>query len=132
MDIGKAVKMLLNGATWNDIGDTANKVINERHFPPGDRRVIVAYNEIDGLPEETRDIPWPHSGYYSHFWLNANPKVDNITHRCDVAVGRESCWHHAQDEWCLVANAVYKRSDAEPNGSFRPVKGSIPEIQKSI
>ena len=106
-----------------------DKKVGELQVPVGNGRVIVEYDDVFGIPIETRDIAWPHTGYYSHFWLNHNPKLDETSGHNDVAVGRGGGWRHVVDEGCLDVDALYGRFVAVSDVGFRPVRGSVPEIQ---
>ena len=106
-----------------------DKKVGELQVPVGNGRVIVEYDDVFGIPIETREIAWPHTGYYSHFWLNQNPILDEISGHYDVAVGRRGAWHHAEGGRCLYVSADSGRFDAPSHAGFRPVRGSVPEIE---
>ncbi len=111
------------------IGD---KMVGEILVPEGRGRVAVEWDEVFGLPRVTDEIKFPHTPYTTHFWFNSNPGKDNKSSHQDVAVWRWSDWHHGEDAWCLDVYAYYARSDAGSNDGFRPVRGSLPEIEKEI
>ncbi len=97
------------------------EVVDETQLPPGiGKEVITAYNKW-GLPEEAREIPWPHEGYYEHWWLNPRPKKDRESGHYDLAVGRWGRW--PLDERCLGVEVGYARWDAGSSDGFRPVVG---------
>lgn len=115
------------GFNWRDIGDRLNRVAGVHQVPVGN--VILSYEPVWGLPLETQDIPWPHEGYDEHFGFDPNPRLDEISGHHDVAVQRRGSWHRDGGEWCLDVGAGWVRSYAGSFGGFRPVRGSVPEVQ---
>ncbi len=105
------------------IGDN---VVGEILVPEGNRRVVVAWDEVFGVPSATEDIAWPHNPYTTHSWFNPNLNKE------DVAVGRWGGWLRGVDGGCLAVDADVARSLASSGGGFRPVRGSLPEIEKEI
>jgi hypothetical protein len=131
-NIPEAVRMLREGASWEDIGDSFNKVVGEYQAPEGDGNVIVESEDVFGLPLETRDIPYPHKGFYAHFWLDSGPRKDKISGHHDVAVRRGCGWHRDEDERCLDIDAVWGRWGAGSGGGFHPVRGPVPEVRAEL
>ncbi len=110
------------------IGD---KVVGEILVPEGNGRIVVAWDEVSGLPRVTEDIAFPHKPYTTHFWFNENPDKDNKSGRNDVAVGRRGSWLRDEGERCLDVGADYVRWGAGSGDGFRPVRGSVPEIKNT-
>ncbi|MBI4177057.1 MAG: hypothetical protein HY516_01710, partial [Candidatus Aenigmarchaeota archaeon] len=108
--------------------DTVGEIL----VPEGNGRVVVEWDEVSGLPRVTEDIAFPHKPYTTHFWFNVNPGKDGVSGYQDVAVERRSGWLHDVAEWCLDVDASYARSDADSDGGFRPVRGSLVKIEKTI
>ena len=127
-NIRKAIELLRGGATWQDIGDSLNKEVGELQVPSGGGKVIVESDEVFGIPTEARDIAFPHEGYHSHWHLNAAPELDRVSGQYDVAVGRRCVWHRDEGGRCLGVASSCGRSPAASVGGFRPVRGSVPEI----
>ncbi|MFA4819369.1 MAG: hypothetical protein WC613_00245 [Candidatus Aenigmatarchaeota archaeon] len=125
-DIHKAIELLRGGAIWQDIGDSLNRAVGELRVPSGGGKVIVESDEVFGIPTEARDIAFPHEGYHSHWHFNAAPELDTASGQYDVAVLRGGYWR--RDERCLNVDADYRRWDAGSADGFRPVRGSVPEI----
>ena len=129
-DVAEAARRLNADETWQVIGDSCNTVLYERWFPKGEGRVVMEWNDFDGMPEETADIPHPHEGYYAHWYLLDNPEKDEISGHHDVAVVRGNYWPRAVDERCLNVAAACRRLDADSGDGFRAVvRGSMPEIK---
>jgi len=129
-DVAEAALRLNAGETWKDIGDSCNRVLYDRWFSTGEGRVVTKWNDFDGLPEETADIPYPHEGHYAHWHLNTNPGKDGISGHYDVAVKRRGYWHYGVVGGCLNVTADYERLYAYSHDGFRQaVRGSVPEIK---
>jgi hypothetical protein len=108
------------------IGD---KECGELQVPAGGGKVIVELDDVFGIPSVTKEIPWPHRGYYAHWWFNPSPDFDKISGHYDIAVGRGCGRPHNEDERCLPVDASYGRWYATSDAGFRPVQGLIPEIE---
>ncbi|MBI3413205.1 MAG: hypothetical protein HY051_03940 [Candidatus Aenigmarchaeota archaeon] len=107
-----------------------NNAIGEILVPEGNGRVVVEWDELSGLPSVTKDcdIHLPHAPYTTHSWFNENPSKDSRSKHRDVAV----VWLRGGGEGWLEVNADSARSTAKWDGAFRPVRGSLPEIEKEI
>ena len=116
---GKYPRILLAG----------DKEGGEVKVPVGNGRVIVESDGVSGIPIETREIAWPHEGYHSHWHFNPSPSLDNVSCHYDVAVGRGGGWLRDEGGRCLVVDAGCGRSGAVSDDGFRPVRGSVPEIE---
>lgn len=108
-----------------------NDVVGEILVPEGNARIVVAWDEVFGLPRVTEDIAWPHNPYTTHSWFDPNPGKDSMSGHTDVAVWRGDYWRHGGAEWCLAVSADYARLYADSDDGFRPVRGSLPEIKKT-
>ncbi|HLD57879.1 MAG TPA: hypothetical protein VJA47_06225 [archaeon] len=111
------------------IGD---QEVDETPVPEGNGRVVVEWNEVFGIPSLTTNEgdATNQKNHTTHFYLNANPDVDERTGRQDVAVARGSRWHDDVHVRCLSVRARYGRWYADGDVSFRQVQGSVPVIEK--
>ncbi len=119
------------------------EVVGEILVPEGGARVVVEWDEVFGLPRVTDDIDLPHKPYTTHFWFNPDPdidnrsgylwfnpdpSIDNSSSYRDVVVGRSSVWRPYGR--CLGVHANSTRLGAYPEIGLRPVRGSLPKIEK--
>ena len=109
-----------------------NNTVGVVLVPEGNGRVAVEWDEVSGLPRVTEDISFPHNPYTTHFWFNPNSAEDSRSKNKDVAVGRWSGWHHDGGDRCFGVAANCARSNADSLDGFRPVRGSLSEIEKEI
>ncbi len=115
---------------WVRIALVGDKEEGEVLVPEGNGRLAVELDEVFGIPRVTEDMNWPHKPYTTYFWFNATPDLDGTSGHYDVAVGRRSGWH--LDERCLGVVAYFRRWDAYSADGFRPVRGSLPKIEKEL
>ena len=111
------------------IGD---EEVGEILVPEGAGRVVVEWDEVFGLPRTTDNIDFPHNPYTTHFWFNKSHGKYNKSGHYDIAVVRRSCWGRDEGERCLVVAANVGRGSAFSGGGFRPVRGSMSEIKKTV
>lgn len=108
-----------------------NNAVGEVLVPEGNGRVAVEWDEVFGLPKITEDIVWPHTPYTTHFFFNKNPELRAPSIYQDVGVFRHD-WHLDKGESCISVDAAYERWDLGLFHGFRPVRGSLPEIEKTV
>ena len=120
------------------IGD---EVVGEILVPEGHGRVVPysknpedVWDLVFGLPRVTSASKndRKHENHTTHFWFNPDPSTDSISGYQDVAVSRGRGWPHDGGEGCLIVGAVRGRSDAGSGDGFRPVRGSLPRIEKEL
>jgi len=115
---------------WPRVVLLADKEVGEILVPEGSGRLVAEWDKVFGVPRVTiENKDFPHKPYTTHFHFNSNPGKDSKSGNNDVAVGRRSDWRHDEHDGCLDVDADYGRSDAGSIDGFRPVRGSIPEIQ---
>lgn len=117
---------------WPRIVLIGNEKVGEVLVPEGSGRVIVEWDEVFGIPRVTENIVWFHKGYNTHFWFNSSPSKDSKSGYYDVAVARWDAWLPGGLERCLAVGARSVRWAAGSRDGFRPVQGSLPEIEKEI
>ena len=115
-----------------------NEIYGVVYIPEGGGRVVPktkdfldVYDLITGLPRITSDNEndMKYENHTLHFRFNSKPSKDSKSGHYDVAVGRRSDWRRAEDERCLYVSAYYERSYSDSRDGFRPVWGSVPEIE---
>lgn len=103
---------------FRDVVEFEKVVAEGIPIPKGDGLVITKWNELYGIPEETQDIDYPHTGYTTHFWFSPDKEK--------VAVSYRKGWPLIGDIGCMRVYAHYSRYDADLDVGFRSVQGPLP------
>ena len=124
---------------WAREFGNGSEVVGIVYVPEGSGRVVPktqdlfdVWDPITGLPRVTSGSQndMKHENHTIHFWFNPEPRKDSKSGHQDVAVGRGGDWRHDGGDRCFGVDADYARSDAGSGGGFRPVRGSLPKIEK--
>jgi len=120
------------------IGD---EEVGEVLVPEGNGKVVPyssvpeeVWDTVFGIPRVTSDkkSDMKLDNHTTHFYFNTNPSKDSRSGEYDVAVARGSDWLRDGRAGCLHVYAFCGRWDVLSAGSFRPVQGSLPEIEKRL
>ena len=118
---------------WAREFGNGNEIVGLVYVPEGGGRLVAEWDEVSGVPRATiENKGFSHNPYTTHFWFNATPGLDSTSAHYDVAVGRRSDWHRDVGGGCLCVYAARGRLGAGSDDGFRPVRGSVPKIEKEL
>ncbi len=118
---------------WAREFGNGDEIVGVVYIPEGNGRVVPKTNDlldvwdlVTGLPRITSDNSndMKYGNHTTHFFFNESAD--------EVAVGRWGGWRLGGHGGCLGVGASYGRSAASSDDGFRPVRGSLPKIEKEI
>ena len=124
---------------WAREFGNGNEVSGVVYVPEGNDRVVPktsdlldVWDPITGVPRVTSDgsNDARYGNHTTHFSFDPTPDRDSTSGHYDVAVRRRCDWRHGVDGGCLDVAASYGRLNANSGGGFRPVRGSLPKIER--
>ena len=129
---------------WPRIVLIEDHEIGEILVPEGNGRVVPkpsnpnnyeeVWDEVFGMPRITsdKDGDMKLENHTTHFYFDTNPDKDKTSGNYDIAVARGGGWHPVGPVRCLDVYAGFGRWAAGSYDGFRPVEGSIPEIEREL
>lgn len=115
-----------NRRYWTRIVLLDNEENGEVLVPEGFGSIVTEWNEVFGIPSETKLFPDQHKPYTTHFWFSPKHYKDPISGHFDVAICRRNYYHDSNG--CIEVYAVSERATEGLNDpylicveGFRPV-----------
>jgi hypothetical protein len=122
---------------WPRIVLIGDQEVGEVLVPEGNWSAVVEWDPVFGIPKITSDDKkyLRYEKHTTHWWFHSGRgRKDPISGEWDLAITRWSdyCDREGKKHKCISVSAIYQRNDNLETSGFRPVQGSLPEIEREF